>query len=112
MGTSVQQLPHGTVLLMSTDITTFYYELSSFVRNIPKDNDLIIGRDMNAHRGEVENKKFSIHNSVNSDGEDLTIMNYLPLSKLFLKTTFWSLLETWMLIEEKLKVRNSVYTTQ
>ena len=31
-----------------TDIITFYKEVSSLVRNIPKHNLLIIGEDMNA----------------------------------------------------------------
>ena len=37
-----------------TNITTFYTELSSLVRHIPKHNILIIGVNMNAQKGKTE----------------------------------------------------------
>ena len=54
-----------------TDLDTFYKELSSLVRSIPKHNVLIIGRDMNAEIGKNINK-FNLHNSSNRNGEHLT----------------------------------------
>ena len=39
------------------DLDTFYNELSSLVRWIPKHNVLIIGVDMNTHIGKNENNK-------------------------------------------------------
>ena len=42
-----------------TEIITFYNELSSLVRSIPKHNVLIIDGDMNAQIGKRENNKFS-----------------------------------------------------
>ena len=49
---------------VETDLTTFYNQLSPFVRSIPKHNVLIIGKD--------ENKKFCLHNLSNRNGEHLT----------------------------------------
>ena len=37
-----------------TEQVTFYDELSSLVRSIPKHNMLVIGRDMNAQIGKTE----------------------------------------------------------
>ena len=55
-----------------TDLLAFYNELSSLVRNIPKNNDLIIGVDLNVQIGKNVNHKFSLHNSSNRNGEHLT----------------------------------------
>ena len=55
-----------------TDFITFYNELSSLVRSIPKHNVLVIGGDMNAQIGKNVNHKFSLHNSSNRNGEHLT----------------------------------------
>ena len=38
-----------------TELVAFYDELSSLVRNIPKQNVLVIGGDMNAQIGKNEN---------------------------------------------------------
>ena len=43
-----------------TDLNTFYNELSSLVRSIPKHNVLIIGWNMNVQIGKNENNKFSL----------------------------------------------------
>ena len=55
-----------------TNLITFYKELSSLVCCIPKHNDLIIGRGMNAQIGKNENNKFSLHNSSSRNGEHQT----------------------------------------
>ena len=43
------------------EIVTFYDELSSLVRSIPKHNMLVIGGDMNAQIGKNGNNKYSLH---------------------------------------------------
>ena len=43
-----------------TKLVTFYDELSSLVRSIPKHNVLVIGGDMNAQIGKNRNKKYSL----------------------------------------------------
>ena len=48
-----------------SDLITFYKELCSLVRSIPKRNVLIIGGDMNTQIGKNENNKFCLHNSSN-----------------------------------------------
>ena len=55
-----------------TEQVTFYEELSSLVRSIPKHNVLIIGRDMNAQIGKNGNNKYSLHNTSNRNGQHLT----------------------------------------
>ena len=45
-----------------TELVTFYEELSSLVRSIPKHNLLVIGGDMNAQIGKNRNK-YSLHNT-------------------------------------------------
>ena len=62
------------------DLITFYNELSSLVRCIPKHNVLIIGGDMIDQINKNVNNKFSLHNSSNRNGEhltDLTLENRL-----------------------------------
>ena len=54
------------------DLNAFYNKLSSVVRSIPKHNVLILDGDMNAQIGKNVNKKFSLHNSSNGNGEQLT----------------------------------------
>ena len=54
------------------EIVTFYDELSSLVRSIPKHNMLVIGGDMNAQIGKNENNKYSLHNTSNRNGQHLT----------------------------------------
>ena len=44
----------------------------SLVRNIPKHNVLVIGRDMNAQIGKNWNNKYSLHNTSNRNGQHLT----------------------------------------
>ena len=51
---------------------TFYEELSSLVRSIPKHNLLVIGGDMNAQIGKNRNSKYSLHNASNRNGQHLT----------------------------------------
>ena len=41
-----------------TELVTFYEELSSLVRSIPKHNLLVIGGDMNAQIGKNRNNKY------------------------------------------------------
>ena len=50
------------------DITTFYNELSSLVRHIPKHNVLMVGREMNTHIVKGGNN-FCVRNSPNRNGE-------------------------------------------
>ena len=54
------------------EIVTFYDELSSLVRSIPKHNMLVIGGDMNAQIGKNRNNKYSLHNTSNRNGQLLT----------------------------------------
>ena len=46
-----------------TELVTFYEELSSLVRSIPKHNLLVIGGDMNAQIGKSRNNKYSQHST-------------------------------------------------
>ena len=55
-----------------TELVTFYEELSSLVRSIPKHNLLIIGGDMNAQIGKNRNNKYSLHNTSDRNGQHLT----------------------------------------
>ena len=55
-----------------TKLVTFFEELISLVRNIPKHNLLVIGGDMNAKIGKNRNNKYSIHNTSNRNGQHLT----------------------------------------
>ena len=54
-----------------TELVTFYDELSSLVRSIPK-HMLVIGGDMNALIGKNGNNKYSLHNTSNRNGQHLT----------------------------------------
>ena len=63
-----------------TDIITFYDELSSLVRHIPKHNLLIIGGDMNAQISKDENNEFCLQNLSNRNGQylaDFSLKNRL-----------------------------------
>ena len=51
-----------------TDLFTFYDELFSLVRSIPKHNVLVIGGDMNDQIGKNVNHIFSLHSSSNRNG--------------------------------------------
>ena len=53
------------------ELVTFYDELSSLVRSIPK-HMLVIGGDMNAQIGKNGNNKYSLHNTSNRNGQHLT----------------------------------------
>ena len=55
-----------------TELVTFYDELSSLVRSIPKHNMLVIGGDMNAQIRKNGNNKYSLHNTSNRNGQYLT----------------------------------------
>ena len=55
-----------------TELVTFYDELSSLVRSIPKHNMLVIGGDMNAQIGKNGNNEYSLHNTSNRNGQHLT----------------------------------------
>ena len=61
-----------TNVSQETDLITFYNELSSLVRSIPKHNVLIIHGDMYAQIGKNVNHKFRRHNSSNRNREHLT----------------------------------------
>ena len=54
-----------------TELVTFYEELSSLVRSIPKHDLLVIGGDMNAQIGKNRNNKYSLHNTSNRNGQHL-----------------------------------------
>ena len=61
---------HGSINASNeTDLITFYNELSSLVRSIPKHNILIIGRDMNTQIGKGEKNKFCLNKTSNRNGE-------------------------------------------
>ena len=53
------------------EIVTFYEDLSSLVRSIPKHNLLVIGGDMNAQIGKNRNNKYILHNVSNRNGQHL-----------------------------------------
>ena len=55
-----------------TELVTFYDELFSLVRSIPKHNVLVIGGDMNAQIEKNRNNKYSLHNTSNRNGQHLT----------------------------------------
>ena len=55
-----------------TELVTFYDELSSLVRSIPKHNMLVIGGDMNAQIGKNGNNKYCLHNTSNRNAQHLT----------------------------------------
>ena len=55
-----------------TKLATFYDELFSLVRSIPKHNLLIIGGDMNTQIGKSRHNKYSLHNTSNRNGQHLT----------------------------------------
>ena len=55
-----------------TELVTFYDELSSLVRSIPKHNTLVIGGDMNAQIGKNGSNKYSLHYTSNMNGQHLT----------------------------------------
>ena len=70
-----------------TELVTFYEELSSLVRSIPKHNLRVIGGDMNAQIGKNRNNKYSLHNPSNRYGQhiiDFMIENTLT----YLNTNF------------------------
>ena len=66
------------------ELVTFYDELSSLVRSIPKHNMLVIGGDMNAQIGKNGNNKYSLHNTSNRNGQHLTdfMIEKMPKYKL------------------------------
>ena len=55
-----------------TELITFYDDLSSLVRSIPKHNVLVIGGDMIAQIGKNRSNKYSRHNMSNRSGQHLT----------------------------------------
>ena len=55
-----------------TELVTFYDDLSSLVRSIPKHIMLVIGGDMNAQIRKKGNNKYSLHNTSNRNGQHLT----------------------------------------
>ena len=75
MATSFNDNPRATIIscYSPTNVSeeTFYDELSSLVRSIPK-HMLVIGGDMNAQVGKNGNNKYSLHNTSNRNGQHLT----------------------------------------
>ena len=55
-----------------TELVAFYNKLSSLVRSIPKHNVLVIGGDINTQIGKNGNNKYSLHNTLNRNGQHLT----------------------------------------
>ena len=53
------------------EIVTFYEDLSSLVRSIPKHNLLVIGGDINAQIGKNRHNKYSLHNASNRNVQHL-----------------------------------------
>ena len=71
--------PRATIICYSptnvsgeTELVTFYNELSSLMRSIPKYNMLVIGGDMNTQIGKNGNNKYSLHNTSNRNVQHLT----------------------------------------
>ena len=71
MATIISCYSHANVS-EETELATFYDELSSLVRSIPKHNVLVFGGDVNAQIGKNGNKKYSLHNMSNRNGQYLT----------------------------------------
>ena len=74
MATPKQQLSPATAptnVSEENEIVTFYEDLSSLVRSIPKHNLLVIGGDMNAQIGKNRHNKYSLHNASNRNGQHL-----------------------------------------
>ena len=77
MAATFNGIPKATIIICysptnvskETELVTFYEELSSLVRSIPKHNLLAIGGDMNAQIGKNRNKKYSQHNMSNRNLE-------------------------------------------
>ena len=61
-----------TNVSQETDLITFYKELSSLVRSIPKHNVLVMGENMNAKIGKNVIHKFSLHNASSRNGQHRT----------------------------------------
>ena len=55
-----------------TELVAFYDKLSSLVRSIAKPNMLVIGGDMNAQIGKNGNNNYSLHTTLNRNGQHLT----------------------------------------
>ena len=55
-----------------TELVTFYEELSSLEHSIPKQNLLVIGRDMNAKIGKNGNNKYCRRIKSNRNTQPLT----------------------------------------
>ena len=54
-----------------TELVPFYEELSSLVCSIPKHNMLVLGGNTNAQIGKNRNKKYSLHNTSNRNGQHI-----------------------------------------
>ena len=63
---------NSTNVSKETEVVTFYEELSSLVRSIPKHNLLVIGGDMNAQILKNRNNKHSLRNKSNRNRQHLT----------------------------------------
>ena len=73
--TPEQQSSHATNptnVSEETELVTFYDELSSLVRSIPKHNMLVIGGDMNAQIGKNRKNRYSLHSESNRNRQHLT----------------------------------------
>ena len=55
-----------------TELISFYDDLPSLVRSIPKHNVLVIGGDMNAQIGKNGNNKYSRHNMSDRNEQHIT----------------------------------------
>ena len=54
------------------DVSIFYQELSSLVRQIPKHNIIIIGGDMNSQIGRCKDHRYAFHSTSNRNGQYLS----------------------------------------
>ena len=61
-----------TYVSEETELVAFYDELSPLVRSISKHNLVVIGGDMNAQIGKNGNNKYSIHNTSNRNGQQIS----------------------------------------
>ena len=70
-----------------TEVESFYQQLTSITRQVPKHNVLLIGGDFNAQLGQDEGYKFAYHLTTNRNGTMLN--NFLKENKLLcLNTSF------------------------
>ena len=95
--TPAQQSSLATVSSMPMinphDVTTFYNELYSLLRHVPKHNVLIFSENMNAYTVKDGNYKLFSHGSPKEDGEHIAMFTRelacMPKYKIPKKKNLW-----------------------